>query len=181
MIKLYKRENELVTKRQRAPQIFSLAAAVVLVVVTCLHAASEERNLCADILYLIEQSRSQFSAIRGETDSDSGGYDTTFILTDAWHCLIHEDVKKSSYRCTWKFPYGDDQAHATFHRFAEEMRSCIGNMAEEREDQLVNHPDYYASYYYHLPGSEASVSLKNKGKLMSTLVSIRVDGYTEMK
>ena len=90
-------------------------------------------------------------------------------------------MEKKSYRCVWKYPHGDERAHNTFQRLAEEMRNCIGNIAEERTDQSVNHPDFYASYYYQLPGGAASVNLKNKSNLMSTLVSIRIDGFTKTK
>lgn len=150
-------------------------------VITSLNAASEEPTLCSDILYLIEQSRSQFVAIQGDTGSDFGDYDTTFVLPDAWYCVILEDVEKRSYKCTWKYPYGDQQAHNTFQRLAKEMRNCIGDVADERTDQPVNHPDFYASYYYQLPDGEARVTLKDKGKLMSTLVSIVIDGFTKPK
>ena len=61
------------------------------------------------------------------------------------------------------------------------MRNYIGNTAEERRDQPVNHPDFYAFYYYQLPGGEARVSIKNKRKLMSTLVSIVIDGFKKAK
>ena len=61
------------------------------------------------------------------------------------------------------------------------MRSCIGDLAEERTDRPVNHPDFYASHYYKLPGAEASVSLKNKSTLMSTVVFVGVDGFTEAR
>jgi hypothetical protein len=158
-----------------------LAAAAVFSTTTFMNAASEELTLCTDILYLIAQSGSQFSAIRGDTGSDFGDYDTTFVLPDASYCVIHEDVEKRSYHCTWKYPYGDERAHKTFQRLVKEMRSCIGNIAEERTDQPVNHPDFYASYYYQLPGGEARVTLKNKGKLMSTLVSIVIDGSKNAK
>jgi len=144
-------------------------------------AASEEPFLCSDILYLIEQSKSQFSAIQGDTESEFGGTDATLVLPGAWSCVILEDVEKRSYRCVWKYPQGDEQAHKTYQRFVEEMRSCIGNIAEERTDQSVNHPDFYASHYYQLPGGAASVTLKNKTQLMSTLVSIRIDGFAKPK
>ncbi len=120
-------------------------------------------------------------AIRGDTGSEFGDYDATFVLPDAWYCAIFEDVEKTSYQCVWKYPRGDERAHETFQRFVKKMRNCIGNIAEERADQSVNHPDFYASYYYRLPGSAASVNLKNKSKLMSTLVSIRIDGLTKAK
>jgi hypothetical protein len=159
----------------------SAAAAALFSTIPFLNAASEEPALCSDILYLIEQSRSQFVAIRGDTGSDFGGYDATFVLPDAWYCVILEDAEKGSYQCTWKYPLGDERAHQTYQRFIEEMRNCIGHMAEERVDRPVNHPDFYASYYYRLPGGEASVALKNKSKLMSTLVSIGIDGFTQTK
>ncbi len=174
-------ETRPLTTRQWTPQILSVAAAAVFSTITFLNAASEEPTLCSDILYLIEQSRSQFLAIRGDSGSDFGDYDTTFVLPDAWYCVILEDVAKRSYQCTWKYPYGDERAHKTFQRFVKEMRNCIGNIAEERRDQPVNHPDFYASYYYQLPRGEARVTLKNKSKLMSTLVSIVIDGFKKAK
>ncbi len=64
---------------------------------TFLNATSEEPTPCSDILYLIEQSKSQFVAIRGDTGSDFGDYDATFVLPDAWFCAIFEDVEKKSY------------------------------------------------------------------------------------
>jgi len=148
---------------------------------TFLNVASEEPISCSDIRYLIEQSRTQFLAIQGDTGSNFGDYDATFVLPDAWYCAIIEDVEKRTYKCTWKYPHGDERAHEAFQGFAKEMRSCIGDMAEERTDQAVNHPDFYAAYYYQLPGGAASVSLKNKAKLMSTLVSIRIDGFKSTK
>lgn len=180
-VKSREHENRPLTTRQWTPRILSAAAAAVFSTITFMNAASEEPTLCSDILYLIEQSSSQFLAIRGDTGSDFGDYDTTFVLPDAWYCAIFDDVEKRSYRCVWKYPLGDEQAHKTFQRFVKEMRNCIGNIAEERTDQPVNHPDFYASYYYQLPGGGASVSLKNKSKLMSTLVSIRMDGFTKTK
>ena len=174
-------ENRTLTTHQWTPHILSIVAAIVFSITTCLNAAAEKPTLCSDILYLIEQSRSRFLAIRGNTRSDFGDYDTTFVLPDAWYCVLLEDVEKRSYKCTWKYPHGDEQAHKTFQQFVKEMRNCIGNVAEERTDQPVNHPDFYAAHYYQLPGSEARVTLKNKSKLMSTLVSIVIDGFTKTK
>jgi hypothetical protein len=173
------RENRPLTTRQWTPKILSVAAAAVFSTITFLNAASDEPDPCSDLLYLIEQSKSQFVDIRGGTAGDFGDYDATFALPDAWYCAIFEDAEKGSYRCVWKYPLGDERAHKTFQRFADEMRSCIGDIAEERTDQSVNHPDFYASYYYQLADGAASVNLKNKAKLMSTLVSIRIDGFTK--
>jgi hypothetical protein len=156
-------------------------AVFFMIVFVFFNTASAKPILCSDILYLIEQSRSRFSEIQKDTGSDFGDYDTTFSLSDAWYCVILEDVQKKTYKCTWKYPLGDERAHKTFQRMVKEMRDCIGNIADERKDQPVNHPDFYASYYYQLTGSEVRVTLKNKSRLMSTLVSIVIDGFTQPK
>ncbi len=79
-------ENRPLTTRQWTPEILSVTAAAVFSTITFLNAAAEEPTPCADILYLIEQPRSQFVAIRGDTGSDFGDYDATFVLPDAWYC-----------------------------------------------------------------------------------------------
>ena len=166
--------------RRLAPQVLSLAIAALVSAVPLAKAANAS-SLCPDILYLIEQSKSRFSALRGNTGSEFGDYDATFVLPGAWYCVVLEGKEKASYRCAWKYPLGDERARTAFQRFAKEMRNCIGDMAEERTDRPVNHPDIYASHYYVLPGGEASVALKNKSALSSTLVSIGIDGFTKAK
>jgi hypothetical protein len=132
--------------RRKTRQIFPLVAATLLSTVTvCNAAASEDSALCPDLLYLIEQSESEFSAIREDTKSEFGGYDAALVLSGASYCTILEDAEKASYRCVWTYPRGDEQAHTTFQRLATEMRACIGTRAEEQTDQSVNHPDFYAS------------------------------------
>lgn len=173
--------NQTRNMRRWIPKTLCLAAAVLFPLLPFSNAVSQQLIGCSDIRYLIEQSRSQFVEIRGSSGGDFGDYDATFVLPDAWFCLILEDVEKWSYRCVWKYPHGDAQANTTFQRFVREMRNCIGTIAEERADQSVNHPDFYASSYFRLSGGAASVSLKNKAKLMSTLVSIRIDGFTMTK
>ncbi|MGI9433773.1 MAG: hypothetical protein ACR2Q4_02905 [Geminicoccaceae bacterium] len=165
--------------RRWIEQLGCLIAAPLFAHFTFLSAASQEPGPCTDIHDLIEQSGSQFEAIRGAADRTSRGQEATFVLPDASSCMILDDPEKSSYRCVWKYPYGDEQAHQAFQRHLNDMRNCIGHMAEETTDQSVNHPDFYASYYFQLQGSAASVNLKNKAKLGSTLVSIRIDGLAQ--
>jgi hypothetical protein len=162
---------------RKTGRIIPLAAAAVFSSVTVWSAAAaEDSALCPDLLYLIEQSGSGFSSIREDTKSELGGTDAALVLSGASNCAILEDVETTSYRCAWTFPQGDAQAHATFERLAQEMRACIGERAEEQTDRSVNHPDFYASHYYDLPEARASVALKDKSNLRSTLVSIRIDG-----
>ena len=159
----------------KARGIQSATAALFLAVAISGPAESEDRALCPDLLYLIEQSQAHFSAVREDTESQHGGHETALTLAGASYCAILEDVEKASYHCAWTFPQGDERAHTTFQRLADEMRGCIGGLAEEQTDRSVNHPDYYASHYYLLPGSRASVNIKDKTALRSTLVSIRID------
>lgn len=165
--------------RKTAQILPVVAAAVISTAAVWSAAASDDFSLCPDLRYLIEQSGARFSAVRGDRASEIGGTDATLVLPGAWYCVVVEDVEKSSYRCVWKYPLGDEQAHKKFRGLVKEMRSCIGEIAEERTDQPVNHPDIYASQFYELPGARASVSLKNKSNLTSTLVSIRIDGFSE--
>lgn len=171
----------LPTMRRSTHQIFRVVTVYLLSSIALLNMSSADSTLCSSILFLVEQSKTQFLEIRGGTGSKVGEYDSTFVLPEAWHCGILEDVEKTSYQCTWKYPLGDQRAHETYQRFVKQMRSCIGSIAEERIDKPVNHPDLFKSHYYQLPNGEASVALKNKSKQMSTLVSIGVDGFTSTK
>lgn len=152
-----------------------VTAALFFAVAASGPAQSEDRALCPDLLYLIEQSQARFSAIRKDAESQHGGHEAALTLAGASYCAILEDAEKASYRCAWTFPQGDERARTTFQRLGDEMRGCIGGLAEEQTDRSVNHPDFYASHYYLLPGSRASVTIKDKSALRSTLVSIRID------
>ena len=77
--------------RHRIPRRLSVAAAAVFSIMTFLNVASEEPTSCSDIRYLIEQSRTQFLAIQGDTGSNFGDYDATFVLT---RCLVLRDHRR---------------------------------------------------------------------------------------
>jgi len=156
--------------------IFLGLVAVFYLVVT-MSAYAEEQKFCNNIEKLIKHSDSQFLAIRGDWSDSLGSYNTPFVLPNALSCMIMVDIEKSSYQCSWEFQYGDEIADKMFDHFQKEMRSCIGHLAKERKDQSVNHPDYYLSYYYSLPGGQANVTFKNKVKMMKTYVSIGIDGF----
>ena len=132
-------------------------------------------DLCSDILYLIEQSKSDFLAIRTDISTNARTVESSFFLPDTEDCTVFEDAAKSSYQCTWYFPLGDIEADAKFEMLATDIRTCIGDIAEEQLDQPVNHPDIYRSSYFLLPQGQLSLSLKNKSAFSSTLISIRMD------
>ncbi len=146
---------------------------------TTINAYAEERKFCSDIEILIEHSYTRFLAIRGERNDNPGGYNSLFFLPDASSCIIMQDIEKSSYQCSWEFQYGEARADRKFDHFREALKSCIGYLAKERKDQLVNHPDYYLSFYYLLPSGQVNVTFKKKVKLMKSYVSIGIDGFTK--
>lgn len=131
---------------------------------------------CSDVTYLIEQSKTGFNSILEKTESEFGGNDTTKILPEAQYCVILEDQQKRSYKCTWKFSYGADQAKEAFERYATDVSDCLGSTASVGRDQLVNHPDTYYSYLYKISNTDMRVTLKNKSALRNTLVSVIVEG-----
>lgn len=141
--------------------------------------ASEAQNLCANINYLIDQSKSKFSKIMGKSDGEMGSHDATFVLANASQCVVTTKSTKSWYRCSWKYPYRNKRAYDSFDDFVEGMNQCIGHIAKMHVDHSVNHPDYYASRRYEMEQAAVSVSIKDKSALGSTLVSIRVEGRSK--
>ena len=162
-------------------KLLSFIMALPFLSMTSVDASSNQPPTCEDVRYLIEQSKSQFAAIRGGSDHQFGGFETTFTLPDVWYCGILEDVEKWSYRCVWKYPLGDEQARTAYQDLSTAMKACIGDIAEEQVDQTVNHPDIYQSRYYQLPKGALNINLKNKADLESTLVSMRIDGAATTK
>jgi len=156
-----------------------VALTTAIVALALCKPASAEMILCADALYLIEESTTQFSRILGDSKSDFGGFTSTLERPGAQYCVIVGDAVKDSYRCTWKYPYRDELAGAEFEKLATKFAGCLDNEIEIREDQAVNHPDSYASYLFELPGAEARVTLKDKRDLDSTFVSFSINERRE--
>ncbi len=133
-------------------------------------------SLCSDLLELIEEANSEFLTIRLEpSDDHSRQYETFFYLAEADECSISEDAEKASYHCTWRYPLGDAQADNKYELLTAEVRSCIGEIAEEQLDIPVNHPDIYRSSYFQLPKGQLSISQKNKSEFSNTLVTLRIN------
>lgn len=139
---------------------------------------AQAQDLCTNIDYLIDQSRSQFVAIVDKPSGDRGDHAATLTLADASYCFVTKQPKRNLYHCGWEFPYREKHAYDTFDEFVREMTECIGHHATLHTDQNVNHPDYYALRRYEMEQAEVSVSVKDKAALGSTFVFIRVQGGT---
>lgn len=159
---------------------FKFLLPILLIVIFLSNSPSvnaKQEQFCTDIQRLIEYSKSQFLEIRGKLDENSGGYHPHLVLLDASSCMIASNTEKSSYRCSWDFSHQDKKSRSTFNQFREQINACIGDVANEQGDRLVNHPDYYLSYYHLLPSGQVKVSIKDKAKMLKTFVSISVDGF----
>jgi hypothetical protein len=136
------------------------------------------QDLCANIDYLIDQSRSQFAEIAEKPTGDAGDHDVILTLAGASYCSVTKKSKSSFYHCGWEFPYRAQHAYDTFDEFVRGVNECIGQHATLHTDRSVNHPDYYALRRYETEQADVSVSVKDKGALGSTFVFIRVQGGT---
>jgi len=135
---------------------------------------AQAQDLCANIDYLIDQSRSKFAEVADNPNGDAGKHDATLTLAGASKCFVTKQSKRDWYQCVWEFPYRAERAYDTFDDFVGTMNECIGQHATPHSDQSVNHPDYYSSRRYDMERAEVSVSVKDKAALGNTLVFIRV-------
>ncbi len=152
-----------------------LAMASTMVLVATIGVA-RAGGFCANIDYLIDQSRAQFAEIIGKPKGGAGDHDVTLTLAGASYCLVRKRSNRSSYHCGWAFPYRVKQAYDTFDALVRGVNQCIGRRATLHIDQSVNHPDYYALRRYETAQADVSVSVKDKSALGNTFVFIRVQG-----
>lgn len=152
-----------------------IAAGLSIVLVICLALRNDSSTLCSDLEYLRSQSLRDFEEISlASTMVPLDEESTSFTLDGASSCFLVFDPERSSYQCNWEHEQQDD-AERAFRSLSEEVGACLAP-ATAREDASVNHPDFWASSYFELPGQAISVSLKNKLLLKKSFVSIQVDG-----
>lgn len=151
-----------------------LVASIVVLLATI--GGAQARDLCASIVYLIDQSRSQFAEIMEKPNGGAGDHDVTLTLAGASYCLVTKRSRSSFYHCGWEFPYRAKHGYDRFDAFVRGVNACIGQRATLHSDQSVNHPDYYALRRYETEQAEVSVSVKDKSALSRTFVFIRVQG-----
>ena len=135
---------------------------------------AQARDFCANINYLIDQSRSQFAEVMDQPNGDAGDHDVTLALAGASYCFVTKKSKTSFYQCAWEFPYRAKQAYDTFDEFVRGVNDCIGQHATLHADQSVNHPDFYALRRFETEQAEVNVSVKEKSALSTTFVFIRI-------
>ncbi|MFK8081455.1 MAG: hypothetical protein AB8B97_14300 [Granulosicoccus sp.] len=148
--------------------------AVTLAVLFAVKPVAGQTIPCADMLFLIEKSASDFQTIQAGSLTESGSYTTTTSLPDADQCMILEDPEKRTYQCIWTYPLAAEEADTSFKTYTQEIGDCLGTRAELVPDTAVNHPDTYRSNLYQLTDTQVRITLKNKTTLKSTLVSVFV-------
>ena len=137
---------------------------------------SQARDLCDDIDYLTDQSRSHFVKVADRPIGEAGDYGVTLSLPGAAYCFVSERPAGRWYHCGWEFPHRAKEAYETFDALAERLNQCIGSRATLHNDRSVTPPDSDALRRYELDHAEVTVSVKDKSALGSTLVFVRVQG-----
>ena len=77
--------------------------------------------------------------------------------------------------CALDFPYQSAEAADAFADLLAEVTQCAGFDATVEQDQSVNHPDAYTLRTITNGAHVYAVSIKDKGALQLTLVSVRVN------
>ena len=77
---------------------------------------AQARDLCADIDYLIDQSRSGFAEVMDQPNGDAGSQETGPILDSASYCRVTKTLHKNAYHCAWEFPHRAPEAYETARR-----------------------------------------------------------------
>ena len=145
---------------------------IVLGLFTPFNVESDKNDFCTDLIYLMEQSESQFSEIK---DQERDGNKLQLIFADAEDCRFSLGLNSSSYQCFWKYDLGSEQAVTQLELLRKETKKCIGHLYAEESDDSVNHPDFYLAYFYVFPNGQVNIALKDKSVTMNTYVSVRVD------
>lgn len=73
-----------------------------------------------------------------------------------------------SLHCMWVFAYRSDSATQAFETLMRQIANCGGESV--KQDQDVNHPDFYDLHLFNFAENTVGVSLKDKGALSQTLV-----------
>ncbi|MDG1169095.1 MAG: hypothetical protein P8N14_07850 [Sulfitobacter sp.] len=68
----------------------------------------------------------------------------------------------------WVFAYRSDSATQAFETLLRQIANCGGESV--KQDQDVNHPDFYDLHLFNFAENTVGVSLKDKGALSQTLV-----------
>ena len=76
--------------------------------------------------------------------------------------------------CAWSFDYRAPLANDAFNHLLHAVPACLGLDVARKNDQKVNHPDFYDLQLFETPEAEVSVSLKDKAGLQETYVFLRV-------
>lgn len=154
------------------------AAALVAVSVGVMVAVPRSASTCDHLTTLLASAGTDFDDIEGAdltTDGRPHEWLATFVLDDADMCTITRDPERSGYLCDWQFPRSSAESSEFFGDLVDDVRACVGDTMDEREDALVNHPDFFGSTYFVSDTREVSVSLKDKVGRDLTIVTLGVD------
>ena len=150
------------------------AGIVAVVVVVALLVTGDGRR-CSDIVRLLDESSTQFTAIQGEiTDDAAGEWSTSYSIDQSAECSIIVDVETALYLCEWEYSAASGDGAARYAAEVTRVAACL-DPVQGREDSTVSHPDQWISTRFAIAGGDVSVSRKNKNERSAVVVTIGVD------
>lgn len=136
----------------------ALATAIACAGITSVAAADV---FCDDVSQAADQVR-------------NGQLATSLKLPEATTCQSALQLDGAIWFCFWTYPLRDESAAEAYRAMGDSVRRCGGTPADADPDLKVNHPDSYDTRLFDLNGVRASVALKDKAALRSTLVFLRL-------
>jgi hypothetical protein len=110
------------------------SAAVILsaafaVIAPGLALPAHAQTVCDDVHKLVGLAGSNFAAIKGQLDGDTGHYATTFKLPNASSCVVDDDGDSARFTCEWK--YGSQKEAAQAQKgLVDSVRPCLTPIRE---------------------------------------------------
>ncbi len=107
----------------------NLVAMTGLVALAAIALPAEAQTVCEDIEKLVGLAGSNFTAIKGKLDAETGHYATTFKLPNASSCRLDDDGDAARFTCEWR--YGTQKEAALAEKsLVDAVRPCLTPIRE---------------------------------------------------
>ena len=100
-------------------------AVILLAAATTLAATpARAQTVCEDIHRLVGLAETNFAAIKGKLDENTGHYAATFKLPNASNCMVDDDGDAARFSCEWRYGSQKEAAQAETG-LAASVRPCL--------------------------------------------------------
>ncbi len=146
---------------------FAHLGLILALTTTPAFAPAEELNLCAYITPLFPVAEANFP-------TDAPALTEPPQASSCAMSLLWSGAR--SYHCIWEFPYRAGPAREAFAAFNSSFENCLPGQMHIRNDQSVNHPDFYKRKQYQAGAVVIGISLKDRAELHGSYVFLRITG-----